>query len=173
MALRLGRGIALPFRDRGIPREWVISSTPQPHFNPGKDPVPIVQEAGWAPGPVWKGGKSRPTGIRSRTVQPRSSVAIPTELLGPQKSFCVSKYKSHLRNSALVTFGCGQILIAGVKQETRNCRWCFVWKRNSERPRIWRRTVTAGLFEKAYFYAYHVICCIRINHTVIRCVIEC
>ena len=25
---------------------------------PGKDPVPIVQEAGWAPGPVWTGGKS-------------------------------------------------------------------------------------------------------------------
>ena len=27
---------------------------------PGKDPVPFVQEAGWAPGPVWTGGKSRP-----------------------------------------------------------------------------------------------------------------
>ena len=27
---------------------------------PGKDPVRIVQEAGWAPGPVWTGGKSRP-----------------------------------------------------------------------------------------------------------------
>jgi len=26
---------------------------------PGKDPVPIVQEAGWAPGPVWTDGKSR------------------------------------------------------------------------------------------------------------------
>ena len=25
----------------------------------GKDPVPILQEAGWAPGPVWTGGKSR------------------------------------------------------------------------------------------------------------------
>jgi len=24
-------------------------------FTPGKDPVPIVQEAGWAPGPVWIG----------------------------------------------------------------------------------------------------------------------
>ena len=24
-------------------------------FTPGKDPVPIVQEAGWAPGPVWTG----------------------------------------------------------------------------------------------------------------------
>jgi len=27
---------------------------------PGKDPVSIVQEAGWAPRPVWTGGKSRP-----------------------------------------------------------------------------------------------------------------
>ena len=26
----------------------------------GKDPVPILQEAGWAPRPVWMGGKSRP-----------------------------------------------------------------------------------------------------------------
>jgi len=34
-------------------------------LNPGKDPVPIRQEAGWAPGPVWTGGKSRPTWIRS------------------------------------------------------------------------------------------------------------
>jgi len=33
---------------------------------PGKDSVPIVQEAGWAPGPVWTGAESLdPTGIRS------------------------------------------------------------------------------------------------------------
>jgi hypothetical protein len=36
----------------------------QPHASaastPGKDPVHIVQEAGWAPGTVWTGGKSRP-----------------------------------------------------------------------------------------------------------------
>ena len=37
----------------------MVSSTPRPHFTPGKDPVPILQEAGWAPGPVWMGGKSR------------------------------------------------------------------------------------------------------------------
>ena len=36
----------------------------------GKDPVPIVQEAGWALGPVWTGAENlAPTGIRSRTVQ--------------------------------------------------------------------------------------------------------
>jgi len=38
----------------------VVSSTPRPHFTPGKDPVPIVQEARWAPGPAWTGGISRP-----------------------------------------------------------------------------------------------------------------
>ena len=62
----------------------MVSSTPRPHFTPGKDPVPIVQEVGWAPGPVWTGGKSRPhrDSIPDRPV--RSSVAIPTELPGPQ-----------------------------------------------------------------------------------------
>ena len=33
---------------------------------PGKDPVPIVQEAGWALGPVLTGAENlAPTGIRS------------------------------------------------------------------------------------------------------------
>ena len=35
-------------------------------FTPGKDPVPLVQEAGWAPGPVWIVAENlAPTGIRS------------------------------------------------------------------------------------------------------------
>jgi len=34
--------------------------TALPHFTPGKDQLPILQEAGWAPGPGWTGGKSRP-----------------------------------------------------------------------------------------------------------------
>jgi len=57
---RVGRGIALLFHDRGTRRGWVVSVTPRPHLTPGEDPVPILQEAGLAPGPVWKGGKSRP-----------------------------------------------------------------------------------------------------------------
>ena len=39
--------------------EW-SAARPRCTLPPGKDPVPIVQEAGWAPGPVWTGGKSRP-----------------------------------------------------------------------------------------------------------------
>ena len=59
VAQRVGRGIALLFHDRSTRRGWVVNSTPRPHFTPGKDPVPILQEGGWAPGPVWTGGKSR------------------------------------------------------------------------------------------------------------------
>ena len=60
VAQRLGRGITLLFYDRGTRSVWVVSSTPRPHFTPGKDPVPILQESGWVPRPVWMGAKSRP-----------------------------------------------------------------------------------------------------------------
>ena len=43
---------------------------------PGKDPVPIVQEAGWAPGQVWTvAGDLAATGIRSPD-RPASSEAL-------------------------------------------------------------------------------------------------
>ena len=83
MAQRVGRGIALVLHDCGTRRGWVVSSTPRPHFTPGKDPVPILHEAGWAPGPVWTGGKSRPRRDSIPDLPVRSSVAIPTELPGP------------------------------------------------------------------------------------------
>ena len=49
-----------------------------------KDPVPIVQEAGWAQRPVWTGAENLapPTGIRSPDCPALSSVAVPTELPG-------------------------------------------------------------------------------------------
>ena len=45
---------------------WVVKATPRP-LNPQRtELVPIVQEAGWSPGPVWAGVEN-PTsnGIRS------------------------------------------------------------------------------------------------------------
>ena len=60
VAQRMGRGIALLFLDRGTRRGRVVGSTLRPHFTPGKDPVPILQEAGWAPGSVWTRRKYRP-----------------------------------------------------------------------------------------------------------------
>ena len=39
--------------------EW-SAARPGRTLPPGKDPVPIVQEAGWASRPAWMGRKSRP-----------------------------------------------------------------------------------------------------------------
>jgi len=83
VAQRVCRGIALLLHDRDTRRGWVVSSTPRPHFTLGKDPVPILQEARWAPGPVWTGGKSRPQRDSIPDRPACSSVAIPTELPSP------------------------------------------------------------------------------------------
>ena len=40
-------------------------------LTPGKNPVPIVQNAGWASGPVWTGAENlTPPGFDPRTFQP-------------------------------------------------------------------------------------------------------
>ena len=49
--------------------EW-SAAHPGHTLSPGKDPIPTLQENGWAQG--WSGWAENlvPTGIRSRTVQP-------------------------------------------------------------------------------------------------------
>jgi hypothetical protein len=50
--------------------EWVVKATRRP-LNPRTGPVPNVQEAGWAPGPVWTGAENpTPPVFDTRTVQP-------------------------------------------------------------------------------------------------------
>jgi len=67
-AHRGSRVIALLFLDHD-------SLTHRPLFTPGKDPVPIVQEAEWAPGLVWTGTENLPPppGFDPRIVQPVAS----------------------------------------------------------------------------------------------------
>jgi len=95
VAQRVGRGIALLFHDRDTRRGWVVNSTPRPHFTPGKESVPIVQEAGWAPGSVWRGGKSHPHRDSISNRPARSSITILTELPGPQISFIIPTKTLH------------------------------------------------------------------------------
>jgi len=110
VALRASRDIALLFRYRGTRRGWVVSSTPRPHFTPGKTPVPILREAGLAPGPVWKDGKSRRhlDSILDRSTH--SPVAIPTELPGP----LIAGYFSY----------CLKYLLFLVQNKVQDLLWC-------------------------------------------------
>ena len=50
---------------------WVVKATIRPLFTPGKNPVPILQEAGWVPGQVWTDAENiaPPPGFDPRTVQ--------------------------------------------------------------------------------------------------------
>jgi len=62
----------------------VVNATPRPLFTPEKDPVPILQKAGWAPGPVWKGAENLAlTGIRSPDRPGRSESLYRLSYRGP------------------------------------------------------------------------------------------
>ena len=65
----------------------------QAAFHPRKDPVPIVQEAGWAPGPVWTGAENLAyTGIRSPDRPARSRY---TDWATRPTSYNIWAYISH------------------------------------------------------------------------------
>jgi hypothetical protein len=46
---------------------WVVNATPRSLYLLERDPLHIIQEAGWAPGGVWK--ISNATGLDPRTSQ--------------------------------------------------------------------------------------------------------
>ena len=86
-AHRGSRGIALPFHDHGTRRGRGVSVTPRPIFTPGKDPVPIVQEARWDPGPVWTVAENLSvTGIRSPDRPGRKQSLYRLSYRGPRYS---------------------------------------------------------------------------------------
>jgi hypothetical protein len=66
-------------------------------FTPEKDPVPILKEAGWAPGPVWTGAENlAPTGIRSPDCPARSELlyrlSYPGHLLDYELFWIIRQY---------------------------------------------------------------------------------
>ena len=65
--------------------EW-SAARPGHNLTRGKT-VPILQEAGWAPGPGWKGGIFRPHRDSIPDRSARSSVAILTELPDPHSYY--------------------------------------------------------------------------------------
>jgi hypothetical protein len=103
-AQKVDRGIALPFRDLGARKGWVVSVTPRPLSTPGKNLVLILQEAGWVPGPVWTGAENlASTGIRSPDRPARSKSLY--RLNYPDHTFvCRSGTKQRQENSYCSSF---------------------------------------------------------------------
>jgi hypothetical protein len=67
-AQRVCRGIAVILLNLSSNWGWVVITAPR-LLTPVKNPVPIVQEAGWGLGPVWTSVKKRihlgPTGVQT------------------------------------------------------------------------------------------------------------
>jgi hypothetical protein len=81
MASRVSRGIALRFLDRGIRREWVVNSTPQPALYPRE-----------RPGTHCTGGWVDPrAGLDGRKISPHRD-SIP----GPSSPWCTNLCLKHL-----------------------------------------------------------------------------
>ena len=98
-AHRGSRGIALPFLDHGTRRGWGVSITPRPLFTRRKDPVPIVQEAGWTSGLVWTGAENlAPIKIRSPN-RPARSQSLYRLCYSGHKSFLILNIKYLQLNS--------------------------------------------------------------------------
>jgi len=79
----------------------MVSSTPWPHFIPWKYPVPILQEAGWFPGPVWTGGKSRPH-RDSIPDRPAHSQSLDEELVAQNLQGRKPNFQEAERNKILI-----------------------------------------------------------------------
>jgi hypothetical protein len=79
---QIGGGVVSPTHSHlGTGRKWAI--TPRHgRFAPGCDAVPIVQEAGWAPGPVWT-AQTRCHRISIPGPYSPWRFAVPTELSRP------------------------------------------------------------------------------------------
>jgi hypothetical protein len=58
---------------------WVVKDTPWPLYPRETDPVPILQEARWAPGPVWTGAENLAT-HRDSIAGPLSPYRLPRKL---------------------------------------------------------------------------------------------
>ena len=100
---------------------WVVNAMPRPIYSRERDPVPTVQEVGWAPGPVWTGAVNlAPTGIRSPDLPTRSESLYRLCYPGPWR-LCS---RTHINTRVLTTVN-AQIRILVSRSARMWC--CTAW----------------------------------------------
>ena len=145
-------------------------------FTPGKDPIPIVQEAGWAPGSVWTDAENlTPTGIRSPDRPARSESLYRLHYPGPiiihiltHSSLCMLDFMllGRRRNFAEVARTTWKFerpwpvhLLAFVYMQTNFCGFCKI------RSGCWREY--QGLLHESVCYVVDCTCLVNEMYTVL------
>ena len=116
----------------------MVSGTPRPHFTPGIEPVPIVQEAGWALGPVWTGGKSRPhrDSIPDRPARSQSLYRL------SYQAHCSLKKKRQIKKRRKIEgVSAGSQKYGQINHEQATRLISIEKKKNSERQRLLSRPI--------------------------------
>jgi len=149
------------FFNLGARWEWVINATPLPFTTPpprDRDPVPIVQEAGWAPGPVWTRVENLAplSGFDPRAFQRRcTDWAIPTHVLSTlEKS-----------SQEAVQTG-GRTYLSASSSTSSSYSWSLMFKRNFVRklfvmlksvfePRTSSRILRVWVLRRSSAFATH------------------
>jgi hypothetical protein len=136
------RGIALPFLDYGTRRGWEVSLTPRSLCTFGKDPVPIVQEAGWAPGPVWTGAENlASTGIRSPERPARSQSRYSLRYPAHETEFILPVITKFRKLRQVYTYKWLCCYLSHTQAGSQNCAECkcLLYVHSSVRPYVTTR----------------------------------
>ena len=106
---------------------------------PQKDSVPIMQEAGWAPGPVWTGGKTRPHRDSIPDLPARSQSLYGLSYPAHFKNWGTFKPKLYSKPSLSVIQAHGTLLTYLIREMIHgSCIVCCAkWYRNNESSCIW------------------------------------
>ena len=104
---------------------WVFNVTPRPLYPRERDPVPIVWDAGWVTGPVWKCVENLiPTGIRSPIIQPIASHYTDCAI----RSVLNSKHNYNCMYSFYVVYTTGLKMTLWCRNVLPHCRYhTYCW----------------------------------------------
>jgi hypothetical protein len=89
---------------------WVVNTTPQLLYPRERDPVPIVREAGWVPGPVWTGAENlAPTRIRSPDRLARSQLLYRLSYRSPVNEEKLTYFLGKTETESLQYMKCSEV----------------------------------------------------------------
>jgi hypothetical protein len=86
--------MALLFFDLGARWEWMVNARQRPLYRWARAPVPLIEEAGWAWGPVWTGAENIApveTPLNSCTVHPEDLRSRKCNYVKKEETSCVQQ----------------------------------------------------------------------------------
>jgi hypothetical protein len=120
---------------------WLVNVTPRPLYPRARDPVPIVQEARWALGPVWTGAENLvPTGVQIPDRPARSESLYRLSYPGPPFMSFWTEMRQHPNHKCILIY-CPRYS-EKARRLARNSDRIVSWHRSQWRPGVLRENIS-------------------------------